>query len=284
MKHGALRPLFRIVSNGLPTHALMRDARGIALEQLTRVLLATLVLSLLIGVSLGLLGGGGSILTVPILTYVAGMAAKDAIMSAMFVVAVTSAVGLIGHARAGRVMWGTGIWFGASGMVGAFLGGRVAAVIPAHILMVAFGVMMAVTAIAMMRRPTHRRLTAQKELALGKAAVLGLLIGALTGLLGVGGGFLIVPALVLFARTSMQQAIGTSLLVICMNSVAGFAGHLGHASIHWGVTLAVAAVAVTGSVLGAHVAGRVPPVLLRRAFALLVAIVAVVVLFREIGI
>lgn len=247
------------------------------------VIVPTLFLSLLIGISLGLLGGGGSILTVPILTYVAGMPAKDAIMSAMLVVAVTSAVGLVSHARAGRVMWGTGVWFGASGMVGAFLGGRVAAFIPAHILMIAFGLMMAMTAIAMTRRPRQARLTTQAQLAVGKAAILGLLLGALTGLLGVGGGFLIVPALVIFARISMQQAVGTSLLVICMNSVAGFAGHLGHASIHWGVTLAVTAVAVMGSALGAHAAGRVPPLLLRRAFALLVAVVAILVLVREIG-
>jgi len=102
-----------------------------------------------------------------------------------------------------------------------------------------------------------------------------------TGLIGVGGGFLIVPALVLLGRVPMERAVATSLLVISMNSFAGFAGHLGHADIDWPITLAVTAIAAIGSTVGGRLAGRVSPAILRRAFGVLVVIVAGVVLTRE---
>lgn len=243
---------------------------------------ATLCLSILIGVSLGLLGGGGSILTVPILSYVAGMDAKNAIAAALFVVAVTSAAGLVTHAREGRVMWRTGLLFGLAGMVGAYATGLVAACIPARVLMVAFGLMMVATAVAMMRPRREATNRPCRELALGIALGEGLAIGAVTGLLGVGGGFLIVPALVLFGRIPMERAVATSLLVISMNSFAGFAGHLGHATIEWPLTLGVTGVAIVGSIVGGQLAGRVSPALLRRAFGVLVVLVATVVLVQEI--
>ena len=244
---------------------------------------ATLGLSILIGVSLGLLGGGGSILTVPILSYVAGMDAKNAIAAALFVVAVTSAAGLATHAREGRVMWRTGLLFGLAGMVGAYATGLVAAYIPARGLMIAFGVMMVATSVAMMRPQRGVTERSFRELALGKALGEGLGIGAVTGLIGVGGGFLIVPALVLFGRIPMERAAATSLLVISMNSFAGFAGHLGHATIDWPLTLGVTGVAIVGSIIGGRLAGRISPILLRRAFGVLVVVVAAVVLVQEIG-
>ncbi|MBA2541035.1 MAG: sulfite exporter TauE/SafE family protein, partial [Deltaproteobacteria bacterium] len=154
------------------------------------MLALTLALSILIGISLGLLGGGGSILTVPILSYVAGMPPKAAIVSSLVVVAITSAVGVIPHARAGRVMWRTGVWFGGAGMVGAFVGGRVSMLFSACALMIAFGVMMVVTAVEMLRRVSQRpqpRVACETKLV--PALVQGFVIGTVTGLLGVGGGF-----------------------------------------------------------------------------------------------
>jgi len=243
-------------------------------------MLAVLGLAVLIGISLGLLGGGGSILTVPILTYVGGMEPKAAIASSLFVVGVTSAAGVISHARAGRVRWRTGLVFGAAGMAGAYGGGRLAAFIPGHVLMIAFGLMMAATAVAMLRKP--RTLAARStELPVGKVIAEGVVVGIVTGIVGAGGGFLVVPALVLLGGLSMETAIGTSLVVIAMKSFAGLAGHLGHVDVDWPITLGVTAVAVVGSLIGGTLAGRIPPATLRRGFGVFVVVMAAFVLAKE---
>ncbi len=244
------------------------------------MILAVLVLSILIGVSLGLLGGGGSILTVPILTYVGGMSAKAAIASSLFIVGVTSAAGLVAHARAGRVHWRTGLIFGAAGMVGAFGGGHLAAYIPGRLLMIMFGLMMAATAIAMLRKP-RALAPSTGDLPVAKVVVEGIVVGIVTGIVGAGGGFLVVPALVVLGRIPMPLAIGTSLVVIAMKSFAGFAGHLDHVSIEWPITLGVAAAAVIGSVIGGKLVDRIPPASLRRGFGLFVIAMYAVVLITE---
>jgi len=243
-------------------------------------MLAVLGLAVLIGISLGLLGGGGSILTVPILTYVGGMEPKAAIASSLFVVGVTSAAGVFSHARAGRVRWRTGLVFGAAGMAGAYGGGRLAAFIPGQVLMIAFGLMMAATAIAMLRKP--RTLAARStELPVGKVIAEGVVVGIVTGIVGAGGGFLVVPALVLLGGLSMETAIGTSLVVIAMKSFAGLAGHLGHVDVDWPITLGVTAIAVVGSLIGGSLAGRIPPATLRRGFGVFVVVMAAFVLAKE---
>lgn len=241
---------------------------------------AVIALSVLIGVSLGLLGGGGSILTVPILTYVGGVSAKAAIASSLFVVGVTSVAGAISHARAGRVRWRTGVLFGAAGMVGAFGGGRLAAYIPGNVLMIMFGLMMAVTSIAMLRKPREIQ-PRTSDLPVGIVIAEGVVVGLVTGIVGAGGGFLVVPALVLLGGLSMETAVGTSLVVIAMKSFAGLAGHLGHVDINWPMTLAVTGAAVAGSVVGGRLAGRIPPLMLRRGFGVFVIAMAALVLIKE---
>ncbi len=244
-------------------------------------IVVVLALSVLIGISLGLLGGGGSILTVPILTMAAGMETKAAIASSLFVVAVTSAAGVISHARAGRVHWRIGVSFGAAGMVGAFGGGRLAASIPATVLMILFGLMMVATAIAMLRRSRTAAVTTRRELSTPTIVAEGVVVGVVTGLVGAGGGFLVVPALVLLGGLGMELAVGTSLVVISMKSFAGLAGHLGHVSLDWPILLAVTATAVAGSFLGGTLAGRIPPATLRRGFGVFIIVMAVVVLAWE---
>jgi hypothetical protein len=239
-----------------------------------------LALSVLIGVSLGMLGGGGSILTVPILTYVGGMSAKAAIASSLFVVGVTSAAAAISHARAGRVRWRTSAIFGAAGMAGAYAGGRLAAYIPGRVLMIGFGLMMAATAFAMLRRPRALRPHAQ-DVPVAKVIAEGVVVGIVTGFVGAGGGFLVVPALVLLGGLPMDIAVGTSLVVIAMKSFAGFAGHLGHVDVDWKTTLAVTAAAVAGSFVGAQLAGRIPPAALRRGFGVFIIAMAALVLAKE---
>ncbi|KOG35645.1 MULTISPECIES: sulfite exporter TauE/SafE family protein [Streptomyces] len=240
--------------------------------------------SLLIGVSLGILGGGGSILTVPILVYLAGQETKEAIATSLFVVGVTSIAALVPHARAHRVRWRTGLLFGAFSMAGAYGGGRVAEYVPGTVLLLAFALMMLATAAAMLRRPRpgrERARPAHTDLPLKHIAVEGLAVGAVTGLVGSGGGFLVVPALALLGGLPMGIAVGTSLLVIAMKSFAGLAGHLSGVSIDWGLALTVTAAAVIGSLIGARVAGRIPQDALRKAFGWFVVAMGVFVLAQQ---
>jgi hypothetical protein len=248
-------------------------------------LVITLMLSVLVGVSLGLLGGGGSILTVPILAYVAGMDAKEAIAASLFVVGVTSAVSVVAHARNGRVRWRTGLIFGAAGMAGAFGGGLLGGYIPGTILMIAFALMMLATAAAMIRgRRGQAGAPTVQELPVLKVVVEGLVVGLVTGIVGAGGGFLVVPALVLLGGLPMSVAVATSLLVIAMKSFAGLAGYLTTVQLDWPLVLGVTAAAVAGSFVGARLAGIVPEQALRKGFGLFVLAMAVFVLVQELAV
>ncbi|MER5208272.1 sulfite exporter TauE/SafE family protein [Streptomyces sp. NPDC002825] len=237
--------------------------------------------SLLVGVSLGALGGGGSILTVPILVYLAGLGSKEAIATSLFVVGVTSLAALVPHARARRVHWRTGLLFGGFSMAGAYGGGRVAEYLPGPALLVGFALMMLATAVAMLRKPRSAPEGPGRALPLRRIAVDGLAVGAVTGLVGSGGGFLVVPALALLAGLPMGIAVGTSLLVIAMNSFAGLAGHLSGVGIDWGLALTVTAAAVAGSLVGGRLAGRIPQNALRTTFGWFVVVMGVFVLARQ---
>ena len=237
-----------------------------------------LVLSVLIGISLGMLGGGGSILTTPILIYALGIPVASAIPTSLLVVGVTSLAGVIRHARAGNVVWRSGMLFGAAGMAGAATGGWIAQWIPAEILMGMFAAMMLVTSVAMFRgRPDVRAV----EAPIWQIVAQGAGVGLLTGTVGAGGGFLIVPALVLLGGLPMQRAVGTSLLVIALNSAAGFAGHAAHADLDLPLAAGVTAAAVTGSVIGSRLTALISPDALRRGFAVFVLFMGAFVLYKQ---
>ena len=247
-------------------------------------LLIALALAVLVGVSLGLMGGGGSILTVPILTYVLGMAPREAIAASLFIVGVTSAVSVLSHARARRVRWRVGLVFGLAGMAGAFAGGLLGGLIPGVVLMVLFAIMMIATAAAMIRgrkKPADGN-GGPKELPMLRIVLDGFVVGVATGLVGAGGGFLIVPALNLLGGLPMAIAVGTSLLVIAMKSFAGLAGYLFSTAVNWPIVLAFTGVAVAGSFAGAMLAGRIPEKALRRGFGVFVLVVGAFVLVQEI--
>jgi uncharacterized membrane protein YfcA len=251
------------------------------------MLFIAVLLALLVGLSLGLLGGGGSILTVPILRYVLGMDAHEAIALSLLVVGTTSLAALIPHARSRRVRWRTGITFGLAGMVGAFAAGRIAHLIPATILLTAFGAMMFVTAFAMLRPKRAATTTVSeqespRDLPIAKVLAEGVVVGAVTGLVGAGGGFLVVPALVLLGGLSMELAVGTSLVVIAMKSLAGFAGFIGHTHVNWTLGVSISASAVVGSILGGLLISRIPASYLRAAFGWFVVAMAFFILAQEI--
>ncbi|MFY0562775.1 sulfite exporter TauE/SafE family protein [Archangium lansingense] len=234
--------------------------------------------SLLIGVSLGLLGGGGSILTVPLLVYVLGVEPKTAIAMSLLVVGLTSASAVVVHARAGRVHWRTAFVFGMGGMSGAFLGGRVARLLPTGLLLLLFSAVMVAAAVAMLRRKeapagTSGTVEAPVRLPVPRVLAQGAVVGLLSGLVGAGGGFLIVPALILVGLPT-QAAVGTSLAVISLQCLAGLLGHLGHVQIPWGLTSAIVSTAIVGSFLGGRLADHVSPGSLRKGFGVFVLSVA----------
>jgi uncharacterized protein len=252
---------------------------------MTATLILVLALSVVIGLSLGVLGGGGSILTVPILVYVAGFEAKEAIAASLFVVGVTSAVSVLSHARGGRVMWRTGLIFGAAGMAGAFVGGLLGGHIPGQILLTAFAIMMVTTSMAMLRGRKKKNddgaAPVKHELPLGRVLLDGAVVGLITGLVGAGGGFLVVPALALLGGLPMSVAVGTSLVVIAMKSFAGLAGYLTTVQLDWGLTLSVTAAAIIGSLIGSKLAGRIPEAALRKAFGWFVLAMGIFVLTQQ---
>ncbi|MBN9101337.1 MULTISPECIES: sulfite exporter TauE/SafE family protein [unclassified Pseudonocardia] len=238
------------------------------------------LLAVLVGVTLGLLGGGGSILMVPLLVYVAGVPTGSAITTSLFVVGVTSLAGLIPHLRRGTVQWRTGLVFGAAAMAGAFAGGLVGGHLPGPVLLGGFAVMMIATAVAMLRgrRAGSVAVPARSPV---RTLLTGAAVGAVAGLVGAGGGFLVVPALALLGGLAMPAAIGTSLLVIALQSAAGFTGHLGAAALDWPLTLTVTGAAVVGALIGAHYAARVPAAALRRAFGWFVLAMGTFVLLQQ---
>ncbi len=241
----------------------------------------TVALAVAVGISLGLLGGGGSILTVPLLTYVAGLDAKHAIAMSLLVVGVTSSIGAIPHARGGRVRWRIAAVFGVAAMSGAYAGGRLAHFIPGTILLIAFAVVMIVAGIAMLRArkdavPTRKTLPVLQVMALGAG------VGVVSGLVGAGGGFLLVPALSLLAGLPMPTAVGTSLVVIAAQSYAGLAGHIATENIDWSLAAMVTAAAVAGALIGGWLIRWVDPSTLRQAFGWLVLLMAALVLAEEV--
>ncbi len=253
------------------------------------------ILAVFIGMAVGLLGGGGSILTTPLLVYVVGFDPKAAITASLFVVAITSVFGLISHARAGRVVWKTGVLFGVAGMVGAFIGGQIGARLPGALLLIAFAVMMGVTAVAMIRGRKQVAAKSHGGRPIIRILIDGLVVGLVTGLVGAGGGFLVVPALVLLGGLSMPNAVATSLLVVAMKSVAGFFGYAvsfgggsliswnSEIDLDWPIILIVTAAAIIGALVGSRLVGKIHPDLLRKIFGWFVLVMAVFILVQEIG-
>ncbi|HEX6370238.1 MAG TPA: sulfite exporter TauE/SafE family protein [Longimicrobium sp.] len=224
-------------------------------------------LAVLVGLSLGLLGGGGSILTVPIFVYVLGFAPKEAIAAGLAVVGAVSLFGAAGHWRAGNVALRPALLFGVASMAGALGGARLATVVSGTVQLFLFAIVMLLAAVFMLRGRGPDTGQAGRPAGLGVILPVGLGLGVLTGLVGVGGGFLIVPALVLLAGLQMKQAVGTSLAVIAMNSFTGLAGYLGQVDFAWSVIAGFTAVAILGSMVGVRLVSHVPQRALQRGFA-----------------
>ncbi len=243
-------------------------------------------LAALVGLSLGLMGGGGSILTVPIFVYVLGYDPKLAIAMSLPVIGVTSLAGVAGHWKAGNVQLRTALVFGVIAMVGAFAGARAARLLSGTTQLALLAVIMLLAAIMMFR--SARRTpsdaatpAATRDMPVGLLVPVALAVGVITGLVGIGGGFLVVPALVLLARAPMKQAIGTSLVVIVMNSASGFAGYLGQVHVPWMFVAGFTAVAVVGILVGTWGVRFVSQRALKQAFALFLVLMGSFMLYRN---
>ena len=282
-------------------------------------MLLALPIGILIGLSLGALGGGGSILTVPALVYLLGESPHGATTASLIIVGVTSIVGMTLHLRAGRVRVRSGVVFGVLGAGGAFAGSRLSASIDPNALLAAFSVLMAGAAATMLYRqrsgaaapepapagpsapvpasadsggyvdhggsggvavrPSPPRIVSPARtsapVSLVRVVIAATIVGLVTGFFGVGGGFVVVPALVLALGFDMPTAVGTSLLVIAINSASALLSRLGtHASIDHTLLITFTAAAVIGAVVGSRIASKVRPERLAVAFAFLMIAVA----------
>ncbi|MER6621315.1 sulfite exporter TauE/SafE family protein [Streptomyces sp. NPDC000931] len=237
-------------------------------------LVLALVAGAVVGLALGALGGGGSVLAVPALIYLLGFTPAAATTASLVIVTVTSLTALYAHARAGHVRWKAGAAFAAAGLLPAALAGAAAARLPQAALTLAFAAVAALAALKMLR-PADPAAARSGGVRPGRAAGTGAGLGALTGLLGVGGGFLAVPALVTVLAFEMQAAVGTSLLVITANSLASLATRSGAAvSLDWAVVGPFIATAVLGAWDGKRLAAKVSGPRLQRVFAVLLLAVA----------
>lgn len=233
-----------------------------------------LTLAFGIGLSLGLLGSGGSIVTLPVLVYVAGVPVASAVGMSLAIVGGASVAGAWWKHRQGLVHWRAAGLFGGAGVVGSLVGAQFTRLVSPEMLMLIFAVLMVVVAGRMLARRGDDAIEPLPDCRPVRCGLAGLVVGVLTGFIGVGGGFLLVPTMILFARLPMPTAVGTSLAVIAANSVAGLAGHLWHDGFDWRTTLAFLAAALLGMLAGVRLGGRVPTVVLLRAFGSLVLAVA----------
>src|SRR5664279_3159195 len=260
------------------------------------MLALALPIGLLIGLSLGALGGGGSILTVPALVYLLGQDPRAATTGSLLIVGITALAGMAAHHRAGRVRIVQGLVFGVLGMAGAYVGSRLSATVAQAVLLAAFSILMLVVAAMMVvRRRAQVRAMTDGEVETGspcavlqvrptficdcpralKVVVTASAVGLLTGFFGVGGGFVVVPALVLAMGFTMPMAVGTSLLVIAINSTSALLSRIGHGvHLDWTLIGLFTLAAIIGSLLGGRLATRVHPQKLTAAFTMLLVAVA----------
>ncbi|MEP7141607.1 MAG: sulfite exporter TauE/SafE family protein [Ferruginibacter sp.] len=258
------------------------------------------ILAALVGVSLGLIGGGGSILTVPILVYLMGVNPILATSYSLFIVGSTSMVGAVDNYRKGFVRIKTALLFGLSSITTVFVIRKIVMPeIPSVLFntehfritqsmatMVLFAILMLLASIAMITGKNEPLLTnkiaMQNDHHTFKLLLYGILIGLSTGFLGAGGGFLVIPALVIILKMPMKQAVGTSLLIIALNSLIGFTGDLGHFAINWKFLLSISLIAIAGIFVGGIIAKRIHGDHLKKGFGWFVLVMGVYIFVKEI--
>lgn len=254
------------------------------------------VASLFIGVSLGLIGGGGSILTVPVLVYLFAVSPTLAISYSLFIVGITSLVGAYNNYRKHLVNFKTVLLFGSSSITTVFIARKF--IIPfvpdvfftigsfnvthALFVMVVFALLMVAASVSMIKSKTIEVENGRKS-SPAVLIVYGILIGLVTGFLGAGGGFLLIPALVILMKLPMKEAIGTSLLIIALNSLIGFLGDLGRHPTDWLMIIIISAISIAGIFIGGYFNQRVNPTRLKKGFGWFVLIMGIYIIVKELS-
>ena len=250
-----------------------------------------LVGALIIGLTLGLLGSGGSAITVPVLVYLVGHATKQSIAESMAIVGLISVAAAIPYAKGKQIDWRSVWYFGIPGMFGTFIGAWLGGISSAALQLVVFGGVLIGAAYVMLRKPKSPDSDSEEVCQLPrspiwKIAIEGTVVGIITGFVGVGGGFLIVPALVVFSRLPMRLAIGTSLVIIAMKSAIGFAKYQQHLMTHdmsvdFQTVAIFVAIGVVGSLVGKSINARLNQRLLKQVFAVFLILLGGFVIIRE---
>jgi hypothetical protein len=232
-----------------------------------------------IGLSLGLMGGGGSLLTVPALVYLVGQTPQAAVTTSLAIVGANSLMGASFHRSQGTLNWNVALTFGGAGMLVAYLAAGLSNMMPESALLVAFAIVMLLVGGLMLMRAGEdvAEMTAPRPFPV--VIVSGAGVGLMTGILGIGGGFLIVPALVMLVGLPMQMAVGTSLIVIAMNSLAGFLGHVGDGTFNMVLTVIFTVAGLIGTFAGARLNKRLPAARLQKVFAWFVIALAFFLLY-----
>ncbi|WJW76500.1 sulfite exporter TauE/SafE family protein [Thiohalobacter sp. IOR34] len=254
--------------------------------------ITVIIAGLVTGMLLGVFGSGGSIITLPALIYLLDTEPKAAIAMSLGIVAITATLAAVQHWRRGNVNLRVTAVFGLFGVVGTYAGARLGVITPVVVQLVVFALVMYAAAWRMLRpQPQPRSVGAMavadcpdghcEELEYAHIALHGIGVGILTGVVGVGGGFLIVPALVLLSGLSMKRAVGTSLAIVAVKSFAGFAGYAGAVAIDYDTMAAFTLIAIAGSVAGGHLAHRLPADRLKRGFGGFLVLVASYILIKQ---
>lgn len=255
--------------------------------------------SALIGISLGLIGGGGSILTIPVLVYLFGISPLLSTSYSLFIVGITSLIGAFNNMKQGFIHIKTALFFGLSSMSTVFLIRKL--VIPLisnkvfiigdfivtinTITMILFAIIMVIAAIAMIKNKDNNlenSSTDQKKFHAARLLAFGFAIGIITGFLGAGGGFLLIPALVLLVGLPMKESVGTSLLIIALNSLIGFTGDLGHFPIDWFFLFKISSIAIVGIIMGSLISKKINADKLKKGFGWFVLLMGFYVIFHEV--
>lgn len=262
------------------------------------MLILSYMAAALIGISLGLIGGGGSILTVPVLVYLFGVEPVVATAYSLFIVGSTALVGALPKYRQGLVNLKTALIFGVPSIVAVFatraylvplipnevftIGGFL--VTKNILMMLLFAVLMVAASISMIRDkggPKNQGVEEEQKFNIPLIFLEGTVVGLLTGLVGAGGGFLIIPALVVLSKLPMKQAVGTSLLIIAAKSLIGFTGDLSHLKMDWSLLLSVTAVAVVGIFIGDLLSKKIDGAKLKKGFGWFVLVMGVYIIVKE---
>lgn len=265
------------------------------------MLVTGIIAFLIIGLILGLIGGGGSILGVPVLVYVMGYSADEATSYSLFIVGATSLVGAITYLRKGNISVESILQFAIASLVTVFCVRKfIMPNIPSvisfsgteiskHVLiMVLFSLLILASSISMIKKRTYNRINevkwdefAKSPLGLPFVILLGITVGSVTGFVGAGGGFIIVPVLIFFLRLNFKKAIGTSLCIIALNSLIGFTGNIGHQKIDWFMLIIISAICIVGILLGSLLSTKVSSQKLKPAFGWFTLVVGLFVLIKE---